>query len=417
MRGIMESLIEQSDSLEVVLKVTERCNINCTYCYMFNKGNDDYLHRPAAIDSEWIDGVIAFLAEGIEMLGVKRVNVVFHGGEPLMLKKAKFREICRKLRDALGGLVNLELGMQTNAILIDNDWIDLFAEFDIALGISLDGPAHLNDRFRVDKRGRGTHRGTAAGMLRLQDAYNEGRIGKPGIICVINPENPAREIYRHVVDELGIEHLSFNLPMETRDTLGEEQQQAYADYLLELFDEWLADDNPRINIRIFDHMFRFFSGDEPFRALLPNFITKHVMVVIASDGTLSEHDDFKVINFAQRAGTIRDTSLYEFANSPLRRYLDTVVQTLPEDCQSCEWRGYCRAGVTHGLTVSRYSKDKGFNNRSSMCRAFSALFQAGSDYLLDNGLPPERLRKSLDAEALTANDFGALERVPQELFS
>jgi radical SAM protein with 4Fe4S-binding SPASM domain len=173
-----------------------------------------------------------------------------------------------------------------------------------------------------------------------------------------------------------------------------------------------------IKIRLFDNMLRFFSGDKAFQALLPNFITKHVMVVIASDGTLSEHDDFKVINFAQRGGSIRDTTLYEFANSPLRRYLDLVTQTIPGGCQSCEWRGYCRAGVTHGLTVSRYSRANGFDNTSSLCRAFSSLFEAGAGYLMKNGLPAYRLRDALEAQGLgSAVATPSLRSVPQELFS
>ena len=414
----MAPIIEKTDSIEVILKITERCNIDCTYCYMFNKGNEDFRFRPAAIASAWIDDVVDFLVTGIADLGVQRVNVVLHGGEPLMLKKPKFREICSKLRSALDELVQLEIGLQTNGILIDAEWIDLFSEFRIALGISLDGPAAIHDLYRVDKRGRGTHAGTVAGMALLAEAYNAGRIAKPGVICVINPRQPARPIYRHIVDELKIDTISFNLPMETNDTIAAGDESSLANFLVELFDEWRRDDKPNIHIRLFDNMLRFFAGDEGLQSLLPNFITRHVMVVIASDGMLSEHDDFKVINFGQRAGTIRDTSLYEYANSPLRRYLDQVVKTVPQACGDCKWRGYCRAGVTHGLTVSRYSHAQGFDNKSSMCGAFTSLFEAGADFLTRHGLSPERLSQSLNADdLLPAETVPSVRAVPQSLFS
>lgn len=410
-------LIDRADTLEVILKVTERCNINCTYCYMFNKGNEDFRERPAAISSAWIDDVTAFLREGVISLSASKVNVVLHGGEPLLLKKDRFRELCGKLRSSLDGLAALEIGIQTNATLIDCEWVDIFAEFGIAIGISLDGPPEVNDRYRVDKKGRSTYDRTLAGIRLLQEAYNRGGIAKPGLICVINPENSGRKIYRHVVDDLGFTNVSFNLPMETNDTIAPGDGERIGRYLEEVFQEWTADDNPRIQIRIFDQMFRFFT-DGRFRNLLPNFITRHVMVVIASDGTLSEHDDFKVINFAQRGGTVRDTSLYEFANSPLRRYLDLVAQTTPHACQSCDWKAYCRGGVTHGLTISRFSRDGGFDNRSSLCEAFRSLFERGAAYLMDNGFRAEDLQAALCADHLkTAAGARSLSKVPRELFS
>ena len=404
--------VEQADSLEIILKITERCNINCTYCYMFNRGNDDYLDRPAVISTQWI-------TEGVARLKASRVSIILHGGEPMMLKKRKFREMCEALRSSLDGVASLQLGMQTNAILVDDEWIDLISEFDIALGVSLDGPPEVNDQYRIDKKGRGTHHATLAGLARLQDAYNAGRICKPGIICVINPNHSAQAAYRHIVDELQITSVSFNLPMETHDTLPEGDAERFQTYLLDLFEEWTADDNPKIHVRIFDQMFRFFAGDDRYRESRHDYLTDHVMVVIASDGTLSEHDDFKVINFAQRGGNIRDTTLYEFANSSMRRYLGLVNESVPTDCQACDWRAYCRAGVSHGLTVTRFSEANGFDNRSALCGAFAALFDRGARYLLKNGLPIERLRSSLSPQRLSSDASGAakLRVVPRELFS
>ena len=407
--------IETCDSIEVIIKVTERCNIDCTYCYMFNKGNKDYLQRPVRMSVETINDICRFLKNGVEDLSAKRVNVVLHGGEPLMMKKKRFAFLCDALHREIGCVAQLQIGIQTNAILIDEDWIELFEKYKIDVGISLDGPEQVNDLYRVDKKGKGTHARTMAGIKQLQAAYNEKRIRKPGVVCVINPQASAKQVYRHIVSELGFTHMSFNLPMETVDSIPIGMDEGLAIYLSDLFQEWIVDDDPEVSIRLFDQMLRFFSGDKILQQRLPNYATSHVMVVIAGDGELSEHDDFKVINFAQRAGNVRDTSLLEFANSPLREYLHHVANTLPDDCAACDWKNYCRGGVTHGVTISRYSKERGFNNRSSLCRGFSSLFEAGARMMIEQGLPIETLKAALTSGQSEQNKV--LKPIPADLFS
>lgn len=395
MPDIETPFMARSDDLEVIVKVTEVCNINCSYCYVFNKGNDDFASRPQFISTQTVDAIVAFLTRGVDDLRAKRMRIVLHGGEPLMLGKRRFRALCQSLRDGLGEKVDLGLGMQTNGALIDPEWIDIFEEFSISIGVSLDGPAHVHDHYRVDKAGRGTHAQTLAGIELLRHAHNQKRIGRPGAICVINPDFSASDVYSHIVRELGFKRVSFNLPMETCDSVPVHYAQALPRYLTELFDEWISDADPQIDIRIFDQMMRFFAGHEAFQQRLLNMHKEHLMVVIAADGDLSEHDDFKVINFAQRMGNVKDTSLLEFANQPLRSFLHSLINSVPDGCKSCDWRNYCRAGCTHGLAITRYSEENGFNNRSSLCAGFEALFQSGADFLQQNGLPQEQLRQAL----------------------
>lgn len=387
--------LDRFEHLELIVKVTERCNINCTYCYVFNKGNEDYKKRPPFIEDHTIDGMVDFVEKGVTDLGLKAVSIVLHGGEPLMLGKRRFNRLCTKLIERIGSLVRLSIGLQTNAMLIDSEWVDIFAAHRIAVGVSLDGPKQVNDQYRIDKRGSGSYTATMRGIEVLREGFNNGKIIKPGLICVINPKSDAAEIYNHFVHELGFTNVSFNLPMETVDSAPEGFGDDCAKYLVTLFDAWVRDGRTDVNIRIFDQLIRYLVGEKFAQEVMPNFITKHLMVVVAADGELSEHDDFKVINFAQRGGTVFDTSLASFAKSELRRYIHAVSQALPDDCKDCTWRRYCRAGVTHGLTVSRYSHKGGFNNRSVLCTGFDALFGRAAQFLLSNGATVEALEDAL----------------------
>jgi uncharacterized protein len=369
---------------------------------MFNQGNDDYLTHPKYIPETVVDNIVRFLVEGVTALQIKKVGIIFHGGEPMMLQKRRFAAFCEKLTRALAHKTQLALSMQTNAMLVDDAWIAIFEKYRIKVGVSLDGPAIYHDQERVDHLGRGTHARTVNGLRRLQAAHQQNRINAPGAICVINPAYDAKTIYRHFVDELGLQFLSFNLPMKTHDDFageaGANEVGATTRFIETLFDEWVADDNPKIKIRLFDNMFRFFSGDKVFQQMLPEYITQQILVVIASNGDISENDDFKMIHFAQQGGNVNTTPLTEFANSPLRAYIREISHRLAQPCQQCDWQNYCLAGVSHGLTVSRYGTGTGFANPSVFCQTFQALFERGARYLLRNGLSIEVLKAGLDSE-------------------
>jgi uncharacterized protein len=401
--------------LEVVVKVTEVCNINCTYCYVFNRGNDDYVTRPDHIRQGTIDDIVAFIKDGIAALDIKMVGIVLHGGEPLMMRKDKFEQFCAKLRTELGQLVQLTLAVQTNAILIDDEWLAVFERQGISPSVSLDGPSDVHDLNRVDKRGKGTYAKALAGLQRLKAASDAGKLAPTGIICVVDPYSNARDVYRHIVHELGFSQVAFNLPMETLETMDQEKADLYKKYVTDLFEAWTADNNPKIKIRMFDDMFQFLAGNELLIDHLPEVYLNHVLAVIASDGTLSDHDDYKVINFAQRGGNVRTTSLEEYANSPLREYLHHLNTTLPDDCKACEWANVCRAGASQGLVVSRYSPESGFNNRSAYCETLQAMYEAGATYLAANGVAVETMQAALAREA--RDPAASPMPPPRELFS
>lgn len=396
-------LLQKTEDLEVIVKITERCNIDCSYCYMFNKGNDDFEFNPPYIGAETISQTLAFLERGIADLGVKRLAIILHGGEPLMLKKERFVELCDAIESRLKPLVKLTMGIQTNAILIDDEWLEIFGKYDFHVGVSLDGPEEVNDRYRIDKKGAGTYKDTVAGLERLQKAYSDGRLRHtPGVVCVCSFDADATELYRFFAQTLKVKLVNFNLPMETHDDWGEADAKKARAFLADLFEAWVSDDDPAVKIRMFDHMLRYFSGDVSFREHVSNIMRKHLMVVISSAGELSDHDDYKIINFAQRGGTVFDTTLQEFSNSQLRRYIDQLFSNLPGDCQECSWKYYCRGGVSQGLGVTRYSKKNGFNNRSTMCDGLGEVYARGASFLLKNGLTPDRLASSLGALARDA---------------
>ena len=187
------------NSFDIVVKVAERCNLACPHCYYFFKEFDG-TGKAAFITERTVEELPRFLRRSLDTLNVQHFNVVFHGGEPLLLKKARFDDLCQRLRAGLEGHAGLSLGMQTNGVLIDNEWIEIFAKHDVRVGVSIDGPPELHDLRRPDKRGKGSYAGAARGLELLQDAVRRRQLGSVGAMCTVHPTDNSEQLLTHMID-------------------------------------------------------------------------------------------------------------------------------------------------------------------------------------------------------------------------
>lgn len=173
--GIQHSLEQVNSStapmIEVIVKVAERCNLVCSYCYYFFAGDLTYKTRPGRMSRQVIDGLAKFLAEGATTTGIPSIKLVFHGGEPLLLRKADFEYACEAFRREVSPVTRLSLTVQTNGVLIDDEWVEIFRRHGVSVGISLDGNQDVNDRYRVDRLGRGTHSRVVEGFRQFRQRH------------------------------------------------------------------------------------------------------------------------------------------------------------------------------------------------------------------------------------------------------
>jgi len=181
----------------VLVKLAARCNIKCTYCYWFRDAM--VYQKPAVLTPEAEDQFCTRLEEHIREFGLPFFLLVFHGGEPLLFPKRRFDAFLKKLREVeqrTGCMI--KRGLTTNAILVDDEWIALFKVHDVSVTVSLDGPAEINDKYRVDFKGRGTLAQTLEGLALLRAAGLD-----PGLISVCNPGTDPEKVLDFVVNELG----------------------------------------------------------------------------------------------------------------------------------------------------------------------------------------------------------------------
>ena len=155
--------------LTVILKVSERCNINCSYCYFFNGNDQTYKDHAAFISLDTINNTADFLSKSIVNHNIKFLRIDFHGGEPLLLKPEYFSQICEIFIKKLDHLTKLQFVVQTNAILLNDNWLNILDKYKVNVGVSIDGPPKIHDKYRIDHHNRGTYARVRKGIDLLRE--------------------------------------------------------------------------------------------------------------------------------------------------------------------------------------------------------------------------------------------------------
>lgn len=379
---------------EIVLKISERCNINCDYCYVYNKGNSIANDSPPRISEKNIIHLVDFLQRACLEYEIRDLQIDLHGGEPLLMKKEHFAKICSLLISGNYSGSNISLALQTNGTLVDDEWISLFEKYSVHVSISIDGPKHINDRHRLDTKGRSTYEDTVRGLRMLQMAYHQGRLlAAPGILCVANAQANGAEIYRHFVDELGVYGFDFLVPDDS-------YKDAHIDpigigrFLNEALDEWVKDDNSKIFIRLFQTHIASLLGAKKVGVLghTPS-VTGAYACTIGSDGFIRVDDTLrstsdKIFNII---GHVSAINLSDVINSDQFQEYSAIGQSLPSECEGCIWENICGGG----RIMNRFSPEDRFKRKSVYCYSMRSFLSRASAHLLDMGIKEERIMAAI----------------------
>jgi uncharacterized protein len=359
----------------------------------FFGGDESYKSHSPIIKEETIDAISSFLQRGCEELGIKRVSIYFHGGEPLLMKHHLFEYACLSFKNKLEKILDsLLLSVQTNALLVNKEWVGLFEKYSIRVGVSIDGFKEHHDKFRIDHKGRGSYDKTVEKIKYLQGFEKQGRIDKVGCLSVVNKKYNGGLVYKHLVHSLGFNGVDFLLPDYTHETFKEDSRD-YGRFLCEVFNAWVQDNNPAIDVRCLTSTVRILLGFDSARLdFLPDY-TKFASITISSDGDLSPDDTLMstCAPFLRTGKTVTNTSLKQYLTDPIFDYQVSASLVLPDKCRECGWQNICRGGQA----VHRYSHKNYFNNPSIMCEGLQMLYTRVTQYLVDNSVPYAFIQKRL----------------------
>lgn len=372
--------------LEVILKVAERCNIACTYCYFFDARNKDFERRPPLISVETFDHVVSYLLNAAREHELQVIQVDLHGGEPLLMRRDRFDDMCSRLTRALRQVVDLRISLQTNGMLLDDLWIDLLVKHGIFVGVSLDGPREVHDPHRVDHDGRGTYDRVVAG-LKIAQARLSDRLG---VIVVLNPRADGAVLYRHMVHQLGPRNLHFIAPDETHDGASMKDDNTVGDVLCRIYEHWLRDNDPSIRIRFVGKSVRRLLGGRYKLDEEEAIISRSLAITVDSDGHVGPDDDLRNVlpHLFRGRYNVQDSTLSDFICCSEIQDLAKQLSRLPPQCTDCCWKKVCRAGEVLGGPIQRYSAARAFDNPSVYCKQIQRLLEAVCESAVQRGHAP-----------------------------
>ncbi len=370
------------------------CNLDCHYCYYLKKEHLYPKGEPFRMSDEILE---EYIAQHIDASPETVIRFSWHGGEPTVLGLDYFRKVVALQRKHQPANRRIANGIQTNGILLDDEWCLFLAAEGFAVGLSLDGPHEMHDQYRVTKDKKPTHEQTMRGYKLLQQhrVYTD-------ILCVVNLHNVQHptEVYRFF-KQINAQYISFLPLVEPQpDAKGGVSHitapaEDWGVFLCTIFDEWRDQDIGQIKVQIFEEATRTaFNQEHSLCIFRP---TCGDIPVVEHNGDFYSCDHF--VDVEHCLGNIQDILLVELLESPAQRAFGKAkLETLPRYCQECEVRAMCNGECPKNRFLQTPNGEEGLNY---LCAGYKRFFAHCQPFVsevavqwdrqnLDRQIPPER---------------------------
>jgi uncharacterized protein len=364
------------------------CNLDCKYCFYLEKeklypGRSDW-QMPDDVLEEYIRQYIA--AQGTDVIGF-----AWQGGEPTLLGVDYFRKAVELQKKYADGR-RIENALQTNGVTLDDRWGEFFAEHTFLVGISIDGPRELHDRYRVDKGGQPTFDRVMNGIGFLEKHGVE--FNTLSVVQRHNSHHPL-EVYEFL-KEVGSGFMQF-IPIVERITatpgsdgltlIGPESKQPakvsqwsvearqYGEFLCRIFDRWVRNDVGKYYVQLFDVALESWLGLPASLCVFRE--TCGSAMALEHNGDLYSCDHF--VYPENRLGNIMEHPLESLVeSSPQVKFGSDKRDTLPRYCCECDVRFACHGECPKHRFIETPDGEEGLNY---LCAGYKTFFHHIDPYM------------------------------------
>ena len=341
---------------QFILKVHSRCNLACTYCYVYEMADQAWRNLPKRMTQAVAGKVVDRIAEHARQHGLASVDVILHGGEPLLAGVPWLTALAESLRARVPAHVNM--CVQTNGTLLRPGMLETLKDLGIRVGVSLDGDVEATGRHRRYANGRNSFADVADGLYLLGSA--DFRDIYDGVLCTVDVDNDPVATYETLLKfsppavDLLLPHANWSCPPPAS---------GHADWLIAVFERWYSSPEQETRIRLFSELIQLVLGQPG--AVEGLGLGPSTLIVVDTDGSIKQLDSLS----SAYAGAA-DTGLHVFTDSfdaaldhPTTVARQIGADALAPQCQVCPVMRICGGG----LYPHRYRNGEGFRHPSVYC--------------------------------------------------
>jgi uncharacterized protein len=366
------------------------CNLDCKYCFFLSK---DSLY-PGSKFRMSDDTLETYIKQVIESQRSPLVTIAWQGGEPTLMGLEFFRRASSLAQKYLPPGVGLEHTIQTNGILLNEEWCEFLRDNNFLVGLSLDGPREMHDTYRVDKSGAPTF----TKVMRAARLMQQHKV-EFNVLCTVHKANADHplDVYRFFRDELKTQFVQF-IPIVERTTPellpltnegwgdGNHQRALYTqtgelvtgrsvrseqwgEFLIAVFDEWIANDVGSVFMQTFETALATWMGLPASLCIFAE--TCGNALALEHNGDLYSCDHYVEPKF--RLGNIKEQHLVQLvASDAQRKFGNDKRDTLPRYCRECEVRFACNGECPRNRFIRTPDGEAGLNY---LCSGYKAFFK------------------------------------------
>jgi uncharacterized protein len=339
------------------------CNVDCRYCF--------YKHRPAQIGQgrqRMSYEVLEKLVKDYMQLRFPMAGFAWQGGEPTLMGLDFYKKVV-ELQNRYGA-PGQQVGnsLQTNAILLDDDWCRFLHESKFLVGISIDGPKGFHDHYRLDHAGGGTFDKVMLAIERCKKHKVEFNT-----LTLLNDRNVEYvDVLLDLLLSLGTKFLQFIPCVEIDPQTGQVADFSitpaqYGEFLCRTFDRWREYGLANLSIRDFDSILLYYLAGRHPMCTFDRQCSQYI--VIEHNGDAFCCDFFVDPNW--RLGNIFETPIDQLASSEKKRQFARIKTNLCNKCLVCRHLAVCRGGCLKDRPP--FDKED-FSRESYFCEAYKQFF-------------------------------------------